>query len=180
MQTSHASAVLPFEELATPLLTSLFNFAQWLTKNREDAEDLVHDAYLRAQRGFHTFQAGTDFRAWMFSIVRNTFLSSRTTARARLTVALEETEEYDLPTTSETPETLSFAAMAVEGVYRALEDLPHPYREVILLSDVEELKYREIADLLNVPMGTVMSRLARGRKLLRMSLQSEQSRRRAS
>jgi RNA polymerase sigma-70 factor (ECF subfamily) len=175
MQTPFTSAGRRFEELAVPLLQPLFNFAQWLTKNREDAEDLVQDAYVRGHRGFQTFQPGTDFRAWMFSIVRNAFLSSRTTARARLTVALEETDEYDLPTTSDTPETLSFAAMEQEDIYRALENLPLPYREVILLSDVEDFKYREIADLLTVPIGTVMSRLARGRKLLRTALQRSQA-----
>jgi RNA polymerase sigma-70 factor (ECF subfamily) len=162
-----------FERLALPLLDSLFNFARWLSHDQTEAEDLVQETFAKALRGFDSFQPGTDFRAWMFRILRNTFLTSRTGLRAKLTVPLDVEDEVPAAVTWETPETLALASATREALQAALADLPVAYREVILLCDVEEMKYQEIAEVLTIPIGTVMSRLARGRKLLRQALASE-------
>ena len=103
-----------FEELAVPLFDSLFNFAQWLTQNREEAEDLVQEAYVKALKGFASFEPETNFRAWIFRILRNAFLTSRTGLRARSTVALEAEEEIPLdPATAQTPETSLIAQAGI-------------------------------------------------------------------
>jgi RNA polymerase sigma-70 factor, ECF subfamily len=162
-----------FERLAIPLLDKLYNFARWLARDESEAEDLVQECFLKALRGFNSFTPGTDFRAWMFRILRNTFLTSRTGLQARLTVPLEPEDEESMAVTRETPETLALASSTREELQAALGELPITYREVILLCDVEEMKYQEIAEVLSVPIGTVMSRVARGRKLLRQSLAGE-------
>ena len=160
-----------FEELATPLLDQLYNFAHWLTQNREEAEDLVQETYTKALRGFSSFQLGTNFRAWMYRILRNTFLTSRTGLRATSTVSLDlEEDEADLAVESETPETILMSRSNSQLVQRAIENLPLHYREIILLCEVEEMSYQEIAETLSIPIGTVMSRLSRARKTLRNSL----------
>jgi RNA polymerase sigma-70 factor, ECF subfamily len=164
-----------FEQLAMPLFDALYNFARWLTRDESEAEDLVQETFAKALRGFGSFTSGTDFRAWMFRILRNTFLTSRTGLQARLTVPLEPEDDQALGVTRETPETLALAAATRETLQKALEELPIVYREVILLCDVEEMKYQEIAGVLSVPIGTVMSRVARGRKLLRQSLGGERA-----
>ena len=158
-----------------PLLDALYNFARWLTHDQTEAEDLVQETFAKALRGFDSFAPGTDFRAWMFRILRNTFLNSRTGLQAKLTVPLDAEDEAPLAVTWENPETLALASATREALQTAIEGLPVAYREVILLCDVEEMKYREIADVLAVPIGTVMSRLARGRKLLRQTLASERA-----
>jgi RNA polymerase sigma-70 factor (ECF subfamily) len=165
-----------FERLAIPLFDSLYNFARWLSHDDSEAEDLVQEAYAKALRGFGSFEPGTDFRAWIFRILRNTFLTSRTGLRANLTVPLEPEEEASaVAVTWETPESLALAAASREQLQAALEQLPAQYREVVLLCDVEEMKYQQIAEVLSVPIGTVMSRLARGRKRLRQILSGEQN-----
>ncbi len=158
-----------FEALAMPLFAPLYNFAHWLTQNREEAEDLVQEAYAKALKGFASFSPGTNFRAWMYRIVRNTFLSSRAGLRAAATVPLdeEENEEAALPAISETPESLLLARADQEMIRAALEQLPLPFREIILLCDLEEMSYREIAAALGLPLGTVMSRLSRARAAMR-------------
>lgn len=160
-----------FEQLAMPLFDSLYNFAHWLTRNREEAEDLVQETYAKALRGFASFQAG-NFRAWMFRILRNTFLTSRTGLARTSTVALDE-EEEQVAIARDTPETVLLQTSDIEAVRRAIEQLPLPFREAILLADVEEMSYREIAEALEVPIGTVMSRLARGRRALRKALEKK-------
>lgn len=162
-----------FERLAIPLFDPLYNFARWLSGDEAEAEDLVQEAFIKALRGFASFTPGTDFRAWIFRILRNTFLTSRTGLRAKLTDPLDEDEGESLAVTWETPESLAVAASTREALQAALERLPAVYREVILLCDVEEMKYKEIAEVLSIPIGTVMSRVARGRKLLRQSLAGE-------
>lgn len=171
-----------FEQLAVPLLDSLYNFARWMTHDVAEAEDLVQETFTKALRGFSSFQTGTDFRAWMFRILRNTFLTSRTGLRAKMTHSLDEEEEAGemIAVTWETPESLALAAATREALQAALERLPAGYREVILLCDVEEMKYKDIAEVLSIPIGTVMSRIARGRKLLRRSLAGERTRSAAS
>lgn len=164
-----------FEALAMPLFAPLYNFAHWLTQNREEAEDLVQEAYAKALKGFASFSPGTNFRAWMYRIVRNTFLSSRSGLRAAATVPLdeEENEETALPTISETPESLLLAQADQEMIRAALEQLPLPFREIILLCDLEEMSYREIAASLQLPLGTVMSRLSRARAAMRELLRQQ-------
>ena len=164
-----------FEELAVPLFDSLFNFARWLTHDREEAEDLVQETYAKALKGFSSFQPGTNFRAWIFRILRNTFLTSRTGLQTKMTVPLESDEDEhaaELALTTETPESILLQQASAEAVQAALERLSIPHREIILLCDVEEMKYEEIAQTLDIPLGTVMSRVGRARKALRLQLQS--------
>ena len=159
-----------FEELAIPLFDSLYNFARWLAQNQNDAEDLVQETYLKAFRSFASFAPGTNFRAWIFQILKNTFLGSCSKLERRMTLAMDS--EEDLPTTSATPESLLNGLSDIEAIRSAIEQLPVIFREVILLSDVEDVSYREIAEILSIPIGTVMSRLARARKMVRASLRS--------
>jgi len=162
-----------FEELAVPLFDSLFNFAQWLTHNREEAEDLVQETYAKALKGFSSFQPGTNFRAWIFRILRNTFLTSRTGLQVKMTVALESEEEEAAATvavTHETPESILLQQVSENEVQAALERLSLQHREIILLCDVEDMRYEDIAQTLDIPIGTVMSRVARARKALRVQL----------
>ena len=155
-----------FETLAMPMFTSLYNFAHWLTHNREEAEDLVQEAYLKALKGFASFQQGTNFRAWMYRIVRNTFLTSRSGLGVKMTVPLEREEDAVGPPT-DTPEAVLLARADQQMLQSALERLPLQFREVILLCDVEEMSYQEIAEIIGIPIGTVMSRLSRARKSMR-------------
>jgi RNA polymerase sigma-70 factor, ECF subfamily len=163
-----------FEELALPLFDPLYNFARWLVHNSNDAEDLVQETYLKALRSFASFQRGTNFRAWMFQILKNTFLSSRSTLERRMTDAMdfEPEEGLELAVDSETPETILMLRRNSQLVQRAIYDLPLHYREALLLCEVEEMSYQEIADILSIPIGTVMSRLARARQAVRESLLS--------
>jgi len=161
-----------FEELAMPLFDSLYNFARWLAHNQTDAEDLVQDTYLKALRGFASFQPGTNFRAWMFKILKNTFLSSCSKLERRKTVAMDSDDEGkpESPVDSDTPETILLNHANFELIRKAIDDLPVHYRETLLLCEVEEMSYREMAEILSVPIGTVMSRLARARRAIRESL----------
>jgi RNA polymerase sigma-70 factor, ECF subfamily len=155
-----------FEDLALPLFDQLYNFARWLTQDTAEAEDLVQETYTKALRGFGSFQVGTNFRAWMYRILRNSFLSSRTGLRP--TVALDgEIDESVLPAETTTPESLLVAQASRGMVQQALEELPVFFREILLLCEVEEMSYQEISETLAIPIGTVMSRLSRARKALR-------------
>jgi RNA polymerase sigma-70 factor, ECF subfamily len=168
-----------FEGLALPLLPSLYNVAFWLTRNPVDAEDLVQETFLKALRGFATFEGGTNFKAWIFRILRNTYLTSRTGLAAMRTVALED--ELDCVDAGglypegaidrQTPEMNLIRLRDSAALHAAMETLSPPLLEVILLCDVEEMKYREIAAVLEIPIGTVMSRIARARTALRGALQ---------
>jgi len=158
-----------FEAVAMPLFDQLYNFAHWLTGDRNDAEDLVQETYAKALKGFRSFEEGTNLRAWMYRILRNSFLTSRSGLRAH-SVSLMKDDEADLSTLtahSLTPEFLLLQQEGKQTVMDALGCLPVNYREVVLLCDMEEMQYKEIAQMLGVPIGTVMSRLARGRKMLR-------------
>jgi RNA polymerase sigma-70 factor (ECF subfamily) len=160
-----------FEDLALPLLPSLYNVAMWLARNSADAEDLVQETFLKALRGFGGFEPGTNFKAWIFRILRNTYLTSRSGLAVMRTVALEEeSEEHAVPESAiewQTPELNLMRLSDKASLEAAMEKLSAPLLEVILLCDVEEMKYREIAAVLDVPLGTVMSRIARGRAALR-------------
>jgi RNA polymerase sigma-70 factor (ECF subfamily) len=171
----HVGENLPsesFEQLAMPHFERLYNFACWLTHDRQEAEDLVQETYAKALKGFSSFQLGTNFRAWIYKILRNAFLTSRTGLKATATVPLDlEDEKEAFPTESETPETILLQRSDAQLVRRRLEELPATYREILLLCEVEEMSYLEISATLSIPMGTVMSRLSRARKALRGSLQ---------
>jgi RNA polymerase sigma-70 factor, ECF subfamily len=157
-----------FEQLALPLLDSVYNFAYWLAQSQDKAEDLVQETYLKALRGFPSFQPGTNFRAWMFQILKNTFLNSCSDAKRANTVPLDSEEVLaHLPTVSNNAESMLLNRSRSELLRHAIEQLPVAFREVILLRDVEEASYREISQMLSIPIGTVMSRLARARKAVR-------------
>jgi RNA polymerase sigma factor (sigma-70 family) len=173
VSSSYDDQPLGFEELAMPLFDSLYNFASWRVHNRSNAEDLVQETYLKALRSFASFQPGTNFRAWMFRILRNTFLSSRSTLDRRMTVEIDSEGAVPvLPVALSTPESLLIERSRKIGVQNAIEQLPVIFREVILLCDVEDASYQEISEILSIPIGTVMSRLARARKAVRDSLLS--------
>ena len=156
-----------FEELAMPLFDQLYNFARWLTQDASEAEDLVQETYAKALRGFAGFQVGTNFRAWMYRILRNTFLTSR----AGLKSAGSSEEELEvLASTDPSPEAILVDKANREMVQQSLAELPLQFRDVLLLCEVEEMSYAEIAQVLAIPIGTVMSRLHRARKALRQLL----------
>lgn len=162
-EIQHAS----FEELAVPLFDQLYNFAHWLTRDRSEAEDLVQETYTKALRGFSSFQLGTNFRAWMYRILRNTFLTSRTGLKQTMTVPLELDEDsLELPIERESPEAMLIERSNWQLIQSAIEELPLHSREVLLLCDLEEMSYREISETLSIPLGTVMSRLSRARNTL--------------
>ena len=156
-----------FEDLALPLFDQLYNFARWLTQDAAEAEDLVQEAYAKALRGFSGFQIGTNFRAWMFRILRNTFLTSRSGLKS---AAIEDQELDAMASNHPTPEAILIQQADREMVRRALTELAVPFREILLLCEVEEMSYEEIAQVLAIPIGTVMSRLYRARKALRSVL----------
>jgi len=157
-----------FECLALPLIESLFNFACWLTRNQEEAEDLVQEAYMKAWNGFVSFRGKATFRTWIFRILRNAFLSSRKDVHAARVESLdEERHEEFLPRTSETPESIFVEQASLSAIREAIGEIPLPMREIIILREVEEMSYQEIGVVLGIPIGTVMSRLARARLTLR-------------
>jgi RNA polymerase sigma-70 factor, ECF subfamily len=166
-----------------PLLPSLYNLAFWLSRDATDAEDLVQETFLKALRGFESFEPGSNFKAWIFRILRNTFLTSRTGLAANRTVALEdelneggESGPSRYPEASidrQTPETNLLQMADRAALQAAMETLPPALLEVILLCDLEEMKYREIAVSLEIPIGTVMSRIARARIALRTALEAQ-------
>jgi RNA polymerase sigma-70 factor, ECF subfamily len=161
-----------FADLAMPLFDQLYNFARWLTQDSAEADDLVQETYTKALRGFSSFQAGTNFRAWMYRILRNSFLSSRT--GLKVMVPLDgEADEGLLPIENATPESILIELADRKTIQQALTDLPVPFREILLLCEVEEMSYQEIAETLAIPIGTVMSRLFRARRALRELLQKK-------
>jgi RNA polymerase sigma-70 factor (ECF subfamily) len=162
-----------FEQLAMPLFDRLYNFAHWLTRNRDEAEDLVQETYVKALKGFSSFEPGTNFKAWIFRILRNTFLTSRTGLKAA-TVPLDlHDNDAALPVENETPETILIDRTSERIMQEAIAELPVPFREILLLCEVEEMSYQEIAATLAIPMGTVMSRLSRARCALRSTVKEK-------
>jgi RNA polymerase sigma-70 factor (ECF subfamily) len=170
-----------FECLALPQLEAAFNLAFWLVRSRPDAEDIVQEAYLRGLRAFDGFR-GNDIRPWLLAIVRNCayrWLSNR--RRAGNVVSLEEAfaggpdeeaGEYQIAGNEPTPEQQLIRAAERDYVLRALAELPAVFREVLVLREIEGFAYRDIAEVTGAPIGTVMSRLARGRGELRKALTS--------
>jgi RNA polymerase sigma-70 factor (ECF subfamily) len=153
-----------------PLFASLYNFACWLTQDRAAAEDLVQETYMKALKGFSSFEQGTNFRAWMYRILRNTFLTTQAGLKSAAFVSFDSDDAPNEPETEDTPELLLLARVKQETLQRALEELPVHFREVILLCDLEEMSYQEIGQSLGIPIGTVMSRLSRARKAMRRLL----------
>ena len=151
-----------------PLFARLFNFAHWLTQDRAAAEDLVQETYMKALRGFSSFQQGTNFRAWMYKILRNTFLTTQAGLKASVSLDSDSGDDNTAePVAAGTPESVLLARVEQETIQKALEDLPVKFREIILLCDWEEMSYQEIGETLAIPMGTVMSRLSRARRAMR-------------
>jgi RNA polymerase sigma-70 factor (ECF subfamily) len=159
-------------ELALQHLDAAYNVARWILGNEPDASDAVHDAYLRATRAAHTY-AGGDSRAWWLAIVRNCCLARISATRRE--PQLDETEgarliDALLRTADDEVERHMSTLQMRSGIERALRALPLEFREALVLREIEDLSYREIADVLDVPIGTVMSRLSRGRALLQRAL----------
>jgi len=161
------SSATSFQELALPLFDQLYNFAHWLTQDRSEADDLVQETYTKALHGFEGFQIGTNFKAWIFRILRNTFLTSRTGLNS---YGSGEEELDTFASVDPSPEDLLILEVERDAVRQALAELPVASREILLLCEVEEMKYEEIAQVLQIPIGTVMSRLYRARQALRNRL----------
>jgi RNA polymerase sigma-70 factor (ECF subfamily) len=157
-------------DLALPHLDSAYRLARWLMGSPQDAADAVHTAFLRAARYVHTY-AGGNARAWWLSIVRNCCLAMLNGRRTR-DVSLDALEAMDslAATDAAEPEEQLHLAQSAALLVQELARLPHEYREVLVLREIEDLSYREIAEVLGVPIGTVMSRLARARQLMRKAL----------
>ena len=152
-----------FEETTLLHLDAAYNLARWLTNDASDAEDVVQEAYLRAFRFFAGFRGG-DSRAWVLKIVRNTFYTwlQRNHAHENLT----EIEDDIADAKAEDPETLLIAKLDLQVLMQLVKELPRPFCEVIVMRDIEELSYKEISIVTGLPLGTVMSRLARARRRL--------------
>src|SRR5438270_7996382 len=156
-----------FERLAVPLLDGLYNFARWLCGDADEDRDPVQETFLKSLKGFSSFREGTNFRAWMFRILRNTFLTSRTGLERRNTQQEDEEGFEESSVSQETPEVTLIRRADTELVQAAIAQLTPAFQEVILLADLEEMKYQEVAEALDIPIGTVMSRLARARRQIR-------------
>ncbi|QWW20324.1 sigma-70 family RNA polymerase sigma factor [Schaalia sp. 19OD2882] len=164
-----------FEAEALPLLDQIFGAAMGMTRNRADAEDLTQETFLKAYTKFHQFTPGTNLKAWLYRILTNTYISQyrkdRRSPRRASTDTVEDWQLAEAAAHSGTPlpstEVEALERMPDAQVRLALESLSEDHRLVVLLADVEGLKYREVAEMLDVPIGTVMSRLHRARKALR-------------
>jgi RNA polymerase sigma-70 factor (ECF subfamily) len=166
-----------FEALAIPLQRDLYAFAFRLTGRREEAEDLAQEALLRAYKSFHRFEKGTKFKAWLFRIATNLYINSyRRKKRRPVPLAFEElgTEDHplEIPDASPglQPEKTAMARAAAIELWQTVDRLPEPYRLAVILCDVEELSYEEAAAVMKTPIGTIRSRLFRGRRWLREHL----------
>lgn len=167
-----------FEEQALPLLDQLYGGAMRLTRNPQDAEDLIQETYLKAFSNFDSFKQGTNLKAWLYRIMTNTYINSYRKAKRRpVESSADELSDFQLYTTSghdstglESAEVEALKQMPDSEISEAMNDLPEDYRMVVYYSDVVGLAYKEIAEVMGTPLGTVMSRLHRGRKLLRAAL----------
>ncbi len=167
-----------FEELALPHLDPMYSAALRLTKNERDAEDLVQDTFMRAYRFFDKFERGTNMKAWLFKILTNTFIN-RYRRKVKERTVVEGTERdtvherfisRDATEYAANPEQYFFDRLLSDDILQAIDSLPIDFRLVVILADLQEFSYKEIAEILGCPVGTVMSRLYRGRKLLQKML----------
>jgi RNA polymerase sigma-70 factor (ECF subfamily) len=154
-----------FERTVLPHLNSAYNLARWLTRNEHDAEDVIQEASLRAWRSFETFLPGRDGRAWFLTIVRNTCCTWLRQNRSSGS-AIQLEDDLQAAGTCPDPEELLIKNMNSQLIRQALEELPLEYREILILRELEELSYKEIAKIVDIPLGTVMSRLSRARREL--------------
>ncbi len=167
------SAVARFEESVLPQLGAAYNLARWLTRNEHDAQDLVQEALLRAFKGFQGFR-GTDPRAWLLAIVRNGCYTWLRRGRAQEVTTPFDEEVHTPDGGILNPERLVLREADTTRVRQALEELPVEFREVLVLREIEGLSYKEIATVADIPVGTVMSRLARARGRLQRGLAGPQ------
>ena len=168
-----------FHDEALPLLDSLYGAALRMTRNPADAEDLVQETMLRAYRAFDRFEPGTNLKAWLFRILTNAYINTyRKKQREPQKVSQDQVEDFDLyqelrdhdARFSETPESIVLDSLVDSDILEAIEDLPEQFRLAVVLSDIEGFTYAEMAEIMDVPMGTVMSRLHRGRRALQKRL----------
>ncbi len=174
-----ADAKRRFQEDAIPLLDSLYGAALRMTRHPADAEDLIQETMLRAYRSFDRFEAGTNLKAWLFRIMTNAYINTyRKKQREPQKISTEDVQDFDLyqelklhdPQFSQTPESIVLDRLLDSHIVDAIDDLPEQFRLAVVLSDVEGFSYAEMAEIMDVPMGTVMSRLHRGRKALQKRL----------
>jgi RNA polymerase sigma-70 factor (ECF subfamily) len=169
-----------FEELTSPYMAALYAAALRMTRNPSDAEDLVQETYLRAYRGFSGFREGTNLKAWLYRILTNTFINQyRAKKRRPDQVDLDDVEDFyifrrlgglEAADAERTAETEALESMPDAEVKQALESIPEQFRMAVILADIEGFSYKEIAEILDVPIGTVMSRIHRGRRQLQKLL----------
>lgn len=154
-----------FEDAVLPHLDAAFNYARWLAKNEADAEDIVQDAYVRALRFFSSLR-GDDARAWLLTIVRNTWYGRFSRRDSPDRMAVFDDSRHERTDQSLGPEAQLMQQQAIDQVRAAIEQLPDDFRDVVVLRELEGFSYKEIAGIVGIPIGTVMSRLARGRDRL--------------
>jgi RNA polymerase sigma-70 factor (ECF subfamily) len=167
-----------FDSQAMPYLDSLYNTAYRMTRSAEDAEDLVQETFFKAYKYYDKFEEGTNLKAWLFKILKNTFINNyrkkklepRSVDFAEIEDSFERIVRKDNSDQPADPEAEYFHGVLDDDVKRALDSLPYDYRMVVILADLEDFSYKEIAEILDCPVGTVMSRLYRGRKLLEKAL----------
>jgi RNA polymerase sigma-70 factor (ECF subfamily) len=162
-----------FEQTIVPHLNAAYNLARWLTRNQHDAEDLVQEAYLRAFRFFGSFHGG-DGRAWLLSVVRNTCLTWLSKKTGGASVAVEFNEQvHGSASPPVDAENAMIRDSRIDSLRDCVETLPVEYREIVVLRELEELSYRQISEIAGVPIGTVMSRLSRGRERLLVCMEAK-------
>jgi len=158
-----------FEQSILPHMDAAYNLARWLTRNEHDAQDMVQEAYLHAYKFFDAFR-GVDGRAWLLTVVRDTCYTRLQQNRSRDTMTSFDEEIHTIEDDASNPSALVLKSGKIEMLKESLEQLPGKFREIIVLRDLEEFSYKQIADVTNVPLGTVMSRLARARERLKRIL----------
>ena len=180
MPGDHNAQGASFSEEALPHMDAVYRFALRLSGSRDEAEDLVQDTYLRAFRAWEQYEPGTRCKSWLFTICRNVFLRRQERSQRHDAILLETTRDDSRAISRESPvfavsrdqdpEGEFFRSIVDDQVFAAIDELPEEYRLVVVLSDLEDLSYGEIADVMEVPVGTVKSRLFRGRRQLQRRL----------